>query len=436
MYFSPKAIRVFSSLMISVTLWEIGVRLWNYSLYFAPDSLLVWLHERAELRSMTVHLLGGQPGTVTIITLQMCILIYALYRLWRGHHPRILLFVSAFLYLSLIGLHSAATNGGDILIYTSLLFASIIQPYSKVSYAVGVLQAAVLYLSSAYHKSLSIWIPEGKAVYYVLANDTFSTSFGRVFTHFPFVCTALTFFALGTLYFAWTLFLIPYKNYIFRKVGVLLLISLHAGLTLCMHIHLIGPIMLSFVSLFWVYKDHHHKEKQLKQPFPVAHVVFIYLIIAQLLFNFDMLHYDNQNKYPILRVADLHLSISGFKTRYNFFSLDVTKNTWYEIYEPKTGKDLLRGRTQETGQFTKPLTHQEFVVNDRLNRTIYLSSKSPQTMEKIADYFCASSGAYNIVIAKYVQNIMYPNSLYAQDVTYGTTTTSILVQQICNTSIR
>ncbi len=436
MYFSPKAIRVFSSLMVSVTLWEIGVRLWNYSLYFAPNSLLVWLHDRAQVQPMTLHLLGGHVGTVCLVSIQIAILLYALYKLWHDKHPRVLLAISALLYLSLIGLQTQATNGGDILIYTSLLFASIIQPYSKVSYAVGVLQAAVLYISSAYHKSLSIWIPEGKAVYYVLANDTFGTELGKTLSHFPVLCMALTYFTIVVLYTAWILFLVPYKNYLGRKIAVLLLVTLHVGLSLNMHIQLIGPIMLSFVSLFWVYKDHHHKEKQLKQPFPVAHAVFIYLLIAQLLFNFDMLHYDNQNKYPILRVADLHLSISGFKTRYNFFSLDVTKNTWYEIYEPKTGKDLLRGRTQETGQFSKPLTHQEFVVNDRLNRTMYLSSKSPQTMEKIADYYCTSSGAYNIVIAKYVNDIMYPNSLYAQDVTYGTTSTSILVQQICNTPVR
>jgi hypothetical protein len=422
--------------MVSVTLWELCVRIYNYNLYFAPNSLLVWLYERAQLHAMTIHLFGGIFGTIAILAIQIGILIYALYRLWKGHHPRIALFMSAFLYLSLIGLHSAATNGGDILIYTSLLFASIIQPYSKISYAVGVLQAAVLYISSAYHKSLSIWLPEGKAVYYVLANDTFGTELGKTLSHFPVLCMALTYFTIVVLYTAWTLFLIPYKNYLGRKIAVLLLVTLHMGLSLNMHIQLIGPIMLSFISLFWIYKDHKHVPLPTKQPLPIAHFVFIYLLIGQALFNFDMLHYEQQNTYPPLKMMNLHLSVSGFKTRYNFFSLDVTKNTWYEVYEPKTGRDLWRGRTLATGQFTKPLAHTEFVVNDRLNRILYLSSKSPQTMEKIGDYFCAQSGAYNITIKRYVNDIIYPESFYAPTVTYSTTTSTILVQQICNTSIR
>ncbi len=433
MYFSPTGLRVFSSLISAVALLEICIRIYNYKIYFLPDSISFFLYNHQNNPPLTLHD-GNFVSLFCILFTQIAILIYTLYLLViKRKHPRLLLFLSGALYVSLNGLHIPALHGGDAVIYTSLIAASLFSPYTKLSYYTATLSAASLYLSSALHKHLSIWVPDGTAVYYVLNNQVYATSFGKLLSHFPFICTVLTYFTIIVLYFGWIGLLIPYKKYAVRKTSVILLAILHFGLTLTMHIHLIGIIMLAFVSLFWVYKD----QTEGKDVPPVSSFLtigqffIIYLICAQLLYNFGFFRNEYTSQYSFLKIMNFHVGYFGYKVGYNFFSHNVREEEWFNVYEPSTMRDVLRGGILDK-QLKIPLSYGENVVNARLHRILYTQTRTFDSTVRLADYFCSYHSMADIVIEKSWMTILPPQHVFFSKQNHSEPIQKLLLRKKCN----
>lgn len=130
-------------------------------------------------------------------------------------------------------------------------------------------------------------------------------------------------------------------------------------------------------------------------------------------------------------MINTHVSYSGYKTGYNFFSLDASRNEWFELYEPSTGKDLLRGRTLETGQFSRPLSYAETVVNPRLHRLLYLNTKHKQGLKTLARYYCKQYSLQDVTIELYSQNIHYPATAFSKTKKYGQLNRQVLYTNTC-----
>ncbi len=89
------------------------------------------------------------------------------------------------------------------------------------------------------------WLYNGTALYYALSLDQMVKPFGGWLLNFPVLLKYLTFGTLAVEFIAPILFIIPYKNAICKFIGLLLLISLHVGIELTLHVGLFSFICIS-----------------------------------------------------------------------------------------------------------------------------------------------------------------------------------------------
>lgn len=102
-----------------------------------------------------------------------------------------------------------------------------------------------VYYFSAVLKTSAEWRSEGTAVYYALSLDQMVLPLGKVILQFPMLCRGLTHFVFWTELLAPFLFFIPYKNNLFRTIGVVLLILMHLGIGMTLFVGLFFLIGIS-----------------------------------------------------------------------------------------------------------------------------------------------------------------------------------------------
>ncbi len=185
--------------------------------------------------------------------------------LLTGYKTRISSFACWIFMLSLHNRNPLILQGGDDL-FRMMLFWGMFLPWGKV-YAVDsyhkpqpenmqvfnfatvgyLLQLLSVYFFAALLKTSPEWKSEGTALYYALSLDQMVYPIGKAIYPFP---DLLRFLTLSTWYLeliAPLLFLIPFKNAFFRTVGILLIASLHIGISLTLFVglfYLIGIVTL------------------------------------------------------------------------------------------------------------------------------------------------------------------------------------------------
>lgn len=187
-----------------------------------------------------------------------------------GYKSKLSLFVSWILLISLHNRNPLILNSGDTY-FRILLFWCLFLPmgarYSidnithKVKYyknkffnigTIGfIVQIMLIYLMGVLFKSSSEWLQDGTALYYALSLDQMVTPFGSWLLNFPELLKFLTFSTVALEFIAPILFIIPYKNPFFRIVGIFLLLSLHIGIDLTLHVGIFSFIcMAALIGLF------------------------------------------------------------------------------------------------------------------------------------------------------------------------------------------
>lgn len=102
-----------------------------------------------------------------------------------------------------------------------------------------------VYFFSAVLKTSTEWQSEGTAIYYALSLDQMALPLGKVLLQFPLLCKMLTHFVFWTELLAPCLFFIPYKNNLFRTIGIILLIIMHFGIGMTLFVGLFFLIGIS-----------------------------------------------------------------------------------------------------------------------------------------------------------------------------------------------
>lgn len=102
-----------------------------------------------------------------------------------------------------------------------------------------------VYFFSAILKTSTEWRSEGTAIYYALSLDQMTLPLGKVLLQFPLLCKVLTHFVYWTEVLAPCLFFIPYKNNLFRTIGIILLIAMHFGIGMTLFVGLFFLIGIS-----------------------------------------------------------------------------------------------------------------------------------------------------------------------------------------------
>lgn len=166
-----------------------------------------------------------------------------------GYKTRLATFLSWLLQASLISRNPFVCQGGDVLLNLTLFWGFFLpwgrlyswdswdesEPSETDHFSAGsialVLQICLVYWVSALVKAKSpAWWSDGTALYYTLHFERLTTSLAPLLWPHPQLMKGMTHLvfwgeALGPL-----LFLVPFKNGVFRTMGVLFVIAFHANL--------------------------------------------------------------------------------------------------------------------------------------------------------------------------------------------------------------
>lgn len=212
-----------------------------------------FIKEFARKWHWSFHLMNGRVEfqAILFIIAGLCAILLLL-----GYKTRLMMVLTWILNISLQTRNPMVLQGGDV-IFRNLLFWSMFLPlgarYSidsifinksklpKTIQTIGsfgfITQLLLMYFITAVLKYHPIWL-EGKAVYYALQVDQFTTPFGDWLRNFPEVLKGLTYFTIYFEYIAPILLLIPFQVQLIRLVVVPLFIALHLGFIFTLEIGL------------------------------------------------------------------------------------------------------------------------------------------------------------------------------------------------------
>ena len=169
-----------------------------------------------------------------------------------GHKTRVATIFSWLLLISLHNRNPFILQGGDEYL-RMILFWCMFLPWNRV-YALDsltkpkpktyryfsiaciplIVQVMLLYIIPTYSRITSQWLSEGTALYYALSLDQMTRPIGLWLHQFPVLLKTMTHYVFWIERLGPLLFIIPWKNHIFRTTGIFLFITLHIGMGLCM----------------------------------------------------------------------------------------------------------------------------------------------------------------------------------------------------------
>ncbi|MGZ3883531.1 MAG: hypothetical protein ACXVPD_04900, partial [Bacteroidia bacterium] len=201
----------------------------------------------------SLHTLSGALGWQVLLFILNAITAAAM---TLGYRTRLTTVLSWLLLVSLQNRDPFIQQGGDDLLRLTLFFGMFMpwgicysldakrQPQIHSGYffsaaTVGyLLLIASVYFFSAMLKTSPEWRSEGTALYYVLSLDQLKIGMGYWLYQHPGLMKALTHVVFYIELLAPLLLLVPLKNFVWRGLGVLLILLLHTGIALNVYVGL------------------------------------------------------------------------------------------------------------------------------------------------------------------------------------------------------
>lgn len=325
----------------------------------------------------SLHILNGE--LLFQIFLFVINVIFALLLL-IGFNTRLFTILCAVFLVSLHNRNPLLLQGGDTLFRCLMIWAIFIpwgnrfsvdyylnkQNYtaSNKVFSLGalifMLQVALVYFASTFYKNSPEWKENLTAVYYALSLEQFRYLLGHISYKFPDFMKILTFFVWWVEYLALFILFFPYRNHIFRIIGIVLVISLQFGLFLNMRLGLFPWISMAGVLIFIpteFWSKFSVLDKYFNKPFesiykyfkhfPVINLGFfnnrkiiisvrtiISLILLFLLSYFAYWNY-NDNRLKSLKVPEKYFLFTEFTRldqKWNMFApYPLKTTTWYSL---------------------------------------------------------------------------------------------------------
>ena len=263
---SLAALRIATGLTI---LWVALIWSLDLSAFFTDAGVLPRDEVRAVDHVGRFSLLMFAGGWWAALLLWLCLALGAV-ALVAGFRPRFAAFVCWVAYLSFVGRNPMIAQGGDMLIPLLLFWMMFLPvgavfsvdaaldpvdrrrdpPHLSVASVGLLLQVLYVYVIGALLKTGPAWLPNASAVYIALHIDTFVTPAGEILRGFPLVMTALTLFVFAIELFAPILLFFPDRRLFVRSVTLALLMLMHVGFRVFLHI---GHFWLASLSSLTAY---------------------------------------------------------------------------------------------------------------------------------------------------------------------------------------
>ncbi len=174
-----------------------------------------------------------------------------------GYKARLMAFFSWFMLCSLHARNCFVLQGGDELLRFALFWCMFMPISNRYSYdsrirnsslikndyfhvpalGLGLLVFSV-YFFSALLKTSTEWRSEGTALYYALSIDQMTFPSANLIYHSPALLKVLSLYVFYLELLVGFLFFIPFKNNLFRTLGVVLIVTLHLGIASTMMVGL------------------------------------------------------------------------------------------------------------------------------------------------------------------------------------------------------
>jgi hypothetical protein len=349
-----------------------------------------------------------------------------------GYRTRLSTFMCWMLMLSMHNRNPLILQGGDDL-FRMMLFWGIFLPwgslYSVDSYGktrpenygifsfatVGyLLQLLSVYFFAALLKTSPEWRTEGTALYYALSIDQLVFPLGKMLYPYPEILKFLTISVWYLELLAPLLFISPYKTGLFRKVGILLIASLHFGISLTLFVGLFFLIgwatLIGTIPSDWARKA----DTLISKIAFIPEKIFLYFLqVKEKIFNVKI-YFSTNIKKPRLYRNTTNASLVAvilYTFTYNWYTCDipmltgdkVSKMDWFGqsfkfnqkwgmfspgvfkadgwfIYEAvtETGDIIDLNRRGRTVNYSKPASVVSLFKNDRWRKYgenyIYISN--------------------------------------------------------------
>ncbi len=246
-----------------VVLADLVIRAQSIVAHYTDEGILP-IHLLKEFYNKQVyysfHTLNGSLGWQTFLFILNALIAVALI---LGYRTRLSTILAWIFMVSLQNRDPFIQQGGDDLLRLTLFFGMFMpwgkfysldvkrcgQTVSKYHFSaasVGYLLLIVsVYLFSSLLKTSPEWRSEGTAIYYVLSLDQLKIGLGYWLYEHPGLMKALTHVVFYTELIAPLLVMIPFKNSLFRGIGVMLILILHIGIALNVYVGLFFVIGMS-----------------------------------------------------------------------------------------------------------------------------------------------------------------------------------------------
>lgn len=251
---------------------DLVIRMQDIGAHYSDEGLL----PRADLIAqyldswhLSLHLINGTWEFQLILFILQLVFAFSLL---LGFHTRFCTVASWILLISLQTRNPLINHGGDA-VFRLLLFWGMFlplgacwsldskgnnQPYQVISGATFaiLLQVCFIYWFSAVLKTDASWRQDGTAVWYVLSNDIFATSFGRYLLNYPSLLPLMTFSTMFLEFFgpffAFSPILTGPLRFITATAFILFHLALGLTLTLGIFPYVCIAAWLAFLpSWFW-----------------------------------------------------------------------------------------------------------------------------------------------------------------------------------------
>jgi hypothetical protein len=282
-------------------------------------------------------------------------------------------------------------QGGDDLLRVMLLF-SLFMPLNavwavqtkavKYNFVIPTLvfmfQILMVYWVSALMKTSPEWHGEGTALYYAFNLDCIQWPFAKYLLQFPALLQFLTPLVFYLEMIVPLLFFIPFKNNVFRLIGMSVLILFQIGIASTLFVGLFYLINLTALipllpsSFFNYFKLKEYPSVWSLQADQFTNYFVVFLLVYVLFWNTN---YIPQFKYGMAKRFKSFGFATGLNQNWGMFAPNVFKEDGWLIYEAITNQndtiDLKNNR--QKAHYQKPENILKTVKNDRWRKyTEYL----------------------------------------------------------------
>jgi hypothetical protein len=158
------------------------------------------------------------------------------------------------------------------------------------------LQLCIFYFFAAVLKSDPEWRVQGDALFYTLSIEQFATEFARTLTDYPGLLRFLSFGALFIEFTAPLFFVFPIWNGLSRSIGIFLVLALHSGIALTLHLGLFMPacfVVLLGLIPNWLWESilqrrafwDDFQAREQPRPWPISGALSLFLVAFSLVQN-------------------------------------------------------------------------------------------------------------------------------------------------------